>query len=83
MERIGRWAMRRVSSRQSGVEIDGSTVFIVDPQDVEEGEEGKLDVEEFALESFRVSLTELKKIMYSGEMMLPSIITCQNEFWII
>ena len=49
----------------------------VDPQDVEEGEEGKLDVEEFALESFRVSLTELKRIMYSGEMMLPSIITCQ------
>ena len=49
----------------------------VDPQDVEEGEEGKLDVEEFALETFRVSLTELKRIMYSGEMMLPSIITCQ------
>ena len=49
----------------------------VDPREVEEGQEGKLDVEEFALETFRVSLKELKRTMYSGEMMLPSIITCQ------
>ena len=49
----------------------------VDPREVEEGQEGKLDVEEFALETFRVSLKELKRMMYSGEMMLPSIITCQ------
>ena len=49
----------------------------VDPKDVEEGQEGKLDVEEFALETFRVDLKELKRMMYSGEMMLPSIITCQ------
>jgi len=49
----------------------------VDPRDVEEGQESKLDVEEFALETFRVDLKELKRMMYSGEMMLPSIITCQ------
>ena len=49
----------------------------VDPKDVEEGQESKLDVEEFALETFRVDLKELKRMMYSGEMMLPSIITCQ------
>ena len=44
---------------------------------MEEGQESKLDVEEFALETFRVDLKELKRMMYSGEMMLPSIITCQ------
>jgi len=47
----------------------------VDP--VEDKDADPLDHEEFALETFRVNVQELRTLMYSGEMMLPSIITCQ------
>ena len=35
------------------------------------------DVEEFSIVQERVSLDKLKRIMYGGDMMLPSIITAQ------
>ena len=33
------------------------------------------DAEEFSIETSRVTFPELKRLMYSGEMMVPSIVT--------
>ena len=36
---------------------------------------GARDAEEFSIETSRVTFPELKRLMYSGEMMVPSIVT--------
>ena len=49
----------------------------VDPEPIDPEEAPRRDAEEFSIETERVGIDRLERLMYEGGMMLPSIVASQ------